>query len=455
MKIAIIGYGEQGRCAYEYWRGPENQITICDQNDLSQQVPAEVDTQLGSNYLNDLHKFDLIVRSPGVHPNEIVDNNKEDPDILNKVTTVTNEFFRVCPAPIIAVTGTKGKGTTSALISNILQASGHRPILGGNIGTPPLDLLRNNIQQSDVVVLELANFQLIDLRYSPKIAVCLMVAPEHLDWHKDMHEYITAKQQLFKHQQPDNLAVYNALNNYSEEVASVSNAHKEVYEVPPEGENPIDARGAYVDGDLIKMEGQTICHVHDVALLGRHNLENVCAAIAATWAITGANQKAIKQTVKNFAGLPHRLEIVKQIKHVWYINDSFGTTPETAIVAIKAFKQPKVLILGGSDKGSSYQELAREVVKSDIRHIIAIGQTGPKILQYIKSMSSADKQIPATIIDENSNMSNIVATAAKYAKKGDVVLLSTACASFGMFANYKDRGEQFNQAVQALAQAGK
>jgi len=210
MKIAILGYGSQGRAAYEYWRDG-NEITICDGNSKLE-LPTDVNTQLGADHLKGLERFDLLVRSPIVHPRAIVAANS--PDILAKVTTVTNEFLRVCPTKnVIGVTGTKGKGTTSTLIALMLEAAGHRVHLGGNIGIPPLDMLKNDIQPDDWVVLELANFQLIDLQHSPRIAVCLMVVPEHLDWHTDPAEYFAAKTQLFRWQTAEDFAIYFADND--------------------------------------------------------------------------------------------------------------------------------------------------------------------------------------------------------------------------------------------------
>ncbi len=452
MNIAILGYGAQGRSAYEYWNTPDNTLTICDQNRISN-IPEGAKTTLGADYLMDLNQYDLVVRSPSIHPSQILEANPEHPEVLSKVTTVTNEFFKVCPAPIIGVTGTKGKGTTSTLIAKILENAGLGVHLGGNIGIPPLDLLKNNIKPSDIVVLELANFQLIDLKYSPPIAVCLMVTTEHLNWHKDMYEYVQSKQQMFAHQHHADLAIYNARNLYSEEIAMASHSqYKLAYDVPPLGEEPTETRGAYVEGNAIKMLGHTICHVDDVALLGRHNLENVCAAITATWDIVKHNKHVIKKTIKNFAGLPHRLEIIKQINGVWYVDDSFGTTPETAIVAMQSFAQPKVMILGGSDKEADFTELAQHVVNGTVRYVIGIGETGPKIINTITKLDTNNK-VGHTILGSDVTMATIVETAANNAQKGDVVLLSTACASFGMFKDYKDRGEQFKSAVLALGKA--
>ena len=186
MKIAILGYGLQGKSAYEFYNSPDNDITICDPV-LPDNLPQGAKTQIGENYLKRLDAFDLIVRSPIVHPRDIVADNS--PEILEKVTSNTNEFLKQCPTKnVIGVTGTKGKGTTATLVAKLLEGLGLRVHLGGNIGTPPLDLLKDNIADDDWVVLELANFQLIDLKYSPHIAVCLTVEPEHLDWHSDVDE---------------------------------------------------------------------------------------------------------------------------------------------------------------------------------------------------------------------------------------------------------------------------
>lgn len=452
--IAILGYGDQGRSAFEYWNKPENTITICDQHILDN-TPPGAKTNFGGDYLMDLERFDMLIRSPGLHPRDIMASNPDHPEVMNRITTVTNEFFKVCPSKnTIGITGTKGKGTTSTLITKFLEAAGHRVHLGGNIGTPPLDLLKGGIKSDDWVVLELANFQLIDLQYSPKIAVCLMVVPEHLDWHTDMYEYVTAKQQMFDQQTPDDIAVYNARNLYSEEIVNASRATKIAYDVPPVDMEPLDTRGVYVEDEHVKAFGEKICRVSDVALLGRHNLENVCAAISATWQLIGKDKKIIKKVLRNFPGLPHRLEIIKQIKGVWYVNDSFGTTPETAVVALETFPQPKVLIVGGSDKGARYEELANSITKNNVKHIIAIGQTGPKVVDLVKQ-NNPQSPIPATVLTPDVGMAGVVETAQKYVHKGDVVLLSTGSASFGMFANYKDRGEQFRAAVLALSPAEK
>jgi UDP-N-acetylmuramoylalanine--D-glutamate ligase len=419
--------------------------TVCDRNE-ELELPEGVARRLGVDHLKGLEEFDLLIRTPILHPRDIVAANPERPDILSRVTTVTNEFMKVCSTRnIIGVTGTKGKGTTSTLIAKMLEAAGKRVHLGGNIGIPPLDMLKNNIQPDDWVVLELANFQLIDLARSPAIGVCLMVVPEHLNWHTDMDEYVAAKQGLFRQQTPDNLAIYNGNNALSEQVVAVSPARKLAYEVPGPGAEPHIKEAAYVLGNTIYMQGTAICNSSDVALRGRHNLENVCAAISAVWGSIEHDTAAITSVVTSFTGLEHRLELVREANDVRYYDDSFGTTPETAIVAMQAFSEPKVVILGGSDKGAAYDVLAQAVVQNNVRAVVIIGETGPAITTALKTAGYENIHVGG------NTMPDIVKVAASLAQPGDVVLLSTGCASFGLFKNYKDRGERFKQAVQALA----
>ncbi len=437
MKIAILGFGAQGRSAYEYWNTPDNQLTICDTNtDL--EAPGEASTKLGPNYLNDLGQFDMLIRTPILHPRDITSANPESPDILAKVWSNTNEFMKVCPTRnIIGVTGTKGKGTTSTLITKMLEAAGKTVHLGGNIGIPPLEMLHSDIQPDDWVVLELANFQLIDLQISPHIAVCLMVEPEHMDWHADFKEYKAAKKQLFAHQSTKDTAIFYADNETSREIASQSQSMLIPYFAKP---------GAVVEDETIKIDGNEICSVHELKLLGKHNWQNVCAAVTAFWQISQDTQ-AIRWTIDTFSGLEHRLEHVSTIEKVDYYDDSFGTTPETAVVAIEAFEQPKIVILGGSDKHASYDKLARTVVNHNVRSVIVIGDTASEISTALKNEGfSSIESGPQT-------MPEIVALARSLAQPGDVVLLSTGCASFGLFKNYKDRGDQFTQAVRSLSQA--
>jgi UDP-N-acetylmuramoylalanine--D-glutamate ligase len=434
MKIAILGWGSQGQSSFRYWNHGDNEITVCDK-DENISAPEVAATQLGEGYLKDLVRFDMLIRTPALHPNEIVESNANNSQILDKVWTNTNEFFKVCPTKnIIGVTGTKGKGTTSTLIAKMLEAAGKRVHLGGNIGTPPLDLLKDDISSTDWVVLELANFQLIDLKTSPHIAVCLMVEPEHMDWHEDFEEYIAAKQQMFINQAADDIAVYYSRNENSRSIADASGGILIPY---------FEAPGALVEDDTITIGGTAICKTNELKLLGKHNRQNVCAAVTAVWQVT-QDVNTMKSVLTSFTGLEHRLEFVREVDGIRYYDDSFGTTPETAIVAIEAFSQPKIVILGGSDKGAAYEKLAQTVVSNNVRHAVLIGDTGPAIGKALKSAGFSN------VSKGGDSMQAIVETARNAAEEGDVVLLSTACASFGLFKNYKHRGEEFQKAVKAL-----
>lgn len=442
MQVALIGFGLENQAAFRYWQSKNITPVICDQN-TDIQLPEGAESQLGESYLDNLDRFDIVVRTVGMHPQVILDKN---PGVEPKITTAVNLFFEECKTPIIGVTGTKGKGTTSTLIYKILEAAGKKVLLAGNIGTPMLDILPQAAEQ-DFVVLELSSFQLYDLKYSPHIAVCLMVVPEHLNWHTDMSDYKQAKANLFRYQSQNDVAIFNALNPASTEIAAVSPATtKLTYAVTEPDIEFAPNYTVFVKDDAIYHHDQWIARTDEVKLLGRHNLENVCAAVAATIGIVEGNTEAIKTAVANFTGLEHRLEFVRELNGVKYYDDSFSTTPETAIAALKSFVQPKIVILGGADKGIPFGELASEVVKNNVKHVLTIGQTGPIIANLLQKLSYTN--ITTEGLD---SMPAIVDKAKELADEGDVVLLSTGTASFGMFHDYKDRGNQFKEAVKALA----
>jgi len=432
MNIAIVGFGAEGRATYDFFAGQGGHtLTICD-NNTSVEVPAGAQGALGEAYLDNLDRFDLIVRSAGIKPGLILGKN---PGVAGKMTTHVEEFFKACPTRnIIGVTGTKGKGTTSTLITNMLEANGQQVRLGGNIGVPPLTFL-GELAPESWVVLELSSFQLIDLHHSPHIAVCLMVVPEHLDWHSSLNEYLDAKEHLFVHQTVDDLAIYNAENEASYRIASAGMGQTVPFMTPP---------GAAVQHDVITIDDQGIIAVGDLKLLGKHNWQNACAAVTAVWRAGFTDPEPLRKVLSEFSGLEHRLEFVRELNGVRYYDDSFGTTPETAMVAIEAFAQPKILILGGSDKGASYDELAATVADTTVRQVLLIGDQAERIRLALEAAGFTDYN------PGGNSMGEIVQNARQLAQPGDVVLLSTGCASFGMFHNYKDRGDQFKQAVSAL-----
>lgn len=432
MKIAILGYDVDGKASYKYFAAQGNhELTILDKNpDIV--VPQGAYSVLGENYLDRLDRFDLIVRTAGLPPVKILEKN---PNIAGKITSQINEFFKVSPTKnIIGVTGTKGKGTTSTLLANMLELAGKDVKLGGNIGVPPLSFL-SELKADSWVVLELSSFQLIDLKQSPHIGVCLMVTPEHLDWHADNDEYLIAKTQMFAHQTSDDIAVYLADNETSKRIASVSPGWKIPY---------MESPGAKVDGDNIVVDQQVICAVSDVKLIGAHNLENVCAALTAAWKVT-QDAESLKAAIIAIDNLPHRLELVRELNGVKYYNDSYGTTPETAIAAVESFSQPEILILGGRDKGVPFDELAKTIAnRQNVKKVIVIGETASEISELLRAQGF-DK-----IIEGGKTIEEIVAQAQQLAEPGDIVILSPACTSFDMFKNYEERGNKFKTAVQAL-----
>lgn len=442
MKIAILGFAGQGQSSYHYWDKPENEITICD-SDANTTVPSGAKSQLGDKYLSNLDRYDLLIRTPVIHPRQIIEANPDAPDILDKVWSNTNEFLQASPTRnIIGVTGTKGKGTTSTLITRILDTAELRVHLGGNIGIPPLDMLSNAIQPDDWVVLELANFQLIDLKASPHIAVCLMIEPEHLNWHESIDEYIEAKRQLFDHQAESDIAIYYADNNYSQAVAESSKGLTIPFMNDP---------GAYVTDDAsgneyITIDGQRICDTKDIRLLGKHNWQNVCAAITAVWGIT-QDVEAIRKAIVNFHGLPHRLEKVRELDGVTYYNDSFASAPPAAVAAMEAIKGDKVMILGGFDRGLDLIELARGVMihQESIRRVVLIGDSANRVAQTLEAHGFTNFDVL-----ETKDLREIVQHARQAAQKGDKLVFSPGFASFDMFANFEDRGQQFKEIVEKL-----
>ena len=379
----------------------------------------------------------MVRGAPTIHPKDIVAAN--GPEILTKVTSNTNEFLRVCPTKnVIGVTGTKGKGTTSTLIAKMLETAGQRVHLGGNIGIPPLELLKNDIKPEDWVVLELANFQLIDLRISPHIAVCLMVVPEHLNWHADMAEYILAKSQLFAHQSSDDIAIYYSENDISREVAAAGAGHKLTFYRTP---------GAFVNGNMITIDGQEVCTTNELKLLGAHNWQNVCAAITAVWQTGVRDLAALRSVATSFSGLPHRLEKVRELDGVTYYNDSFAATPDAAIAALTAIPGKKVLLLGGFDRGLPIDHVAKACAENteSIRKVILLGASAERVKGVFDTAGFTNYEVTTA-----KTMPEIVVIAKGAAQAGDAILLSPGFASFDMFKNFEDRGLQYKAAVNAL-----
>jgi UDP-N-acetylmuramoylalanine--D-glutamate ligase len=427
MKVAIAGYGQEGVANYQYWLGLGAELTILDEHEPSQSLPPGAVVKIGPTVFNDLSAYDLVVRTASLNPNKLKS--------AQKVWSATNEFFAKCPAPIIGVTGTKGKGTTATLIAEILRAAGKTVHLVGNIGTPALAELPA-IGPTDFVVFELSSFQLWDLEASPQTAVVLMIEPDHQDIHASMTEYIEAKANIGKYQSAEDLLVYHPTNQYSAEIAEKSPAQKKKFLSP---------EGAYRAHGSIGIEEVTLCLEAEVGLLGAHNLENICAAVTAAWNYT-QDTAAIKAAVVNFKGLEHRLEFVRELGGVKYYNDSFSSAPGATIAAIQAFTAPEILVCGGYDRGISFTHLAQAIAQQkNLTSVVLIGETKHALAAALDAVGFSRYKIV-----ESKNLVEITQLARSLATSGDVVLLSPGCASFDMFQNFYDRGEQFKAAVREL-----
>lgn len=426
MKIAIAGYGLEGKSNYEYFKSLGD-ITIVDERDELDDAPEGAPTILGEGAFTRLDDFDMVVRTAGLAPYKIMTDGK--------IWSATNEFFAKCPARIIGVTGSKGKGTTASLISSILRESGRTVHLVGNIGVPALDVLPE-ILPEDFVVYELSSFQLWDLVRSPWTAVVLMIEPDHLDVHSSFEEYVAAKGNIAFNQTPNDRVIYNVDNEYSTSIANDSAAIEKIgYQ---------SDSSAHVKDDYFWYGEQKLCPVAALRIPGLHNRDNACAAIDAVWPLVSGGD-VIAKGLAAFDGLPHRLKYVREVNGVRYYDDSIATTPGSAIAAIEAFEQPKILILGGSSKGADFTELARKTANDNVKHVLTIGTEAEKLVQVL-----SDAEVPVTNLGLSVTMDDIVRKASELAASGDVVVLSPACASFDMFKSYSDRGEKFIAAVNQL-----
>jgi UDP-N-acetylmuramoylalanine--D-glutamate ligase len=427
--VAILGYGIEGKALHEYLKkkGISN-ITIIDQHIKGASI---------HNDMSNLDTYDFVYRSPGIH--------KDRKGLLKAkragvhVSSTTQLFFDHCPCPIIGVTGTKGKGTTSSLIYEILKENGSDTYLGGNIGESPLHFL-DDLTPNSIVVLELSSFQLHDITKSPHIAIVLNTTSDHLDYHKDVEEYQSAKEGIVRYQSQNDICIINDDYPYKNRYSTLTSGT--VYKV---SSKHAVKKGAYLKNKIITISDKgkeySLCSAEEVGLIGPHNLENIMPAAVACNLI-GVSPGTIKKVIKSFTGLPHRLEYIKKVEGVKYYNDSFSTTPETCIAAIKSFDTSLILIAGGSEKHSNFTELGKTIAETDnLKSVILMGETATRIK---KSIGKSKK---ITIADSYQQAFDL---AYKNAKKGDVVLLSPASASFDMFRNYKHRGDTFRKWVESL-----
>jgi UDP-N-acetylmuramoylalanine--D-glutamate ligase len=430
-KIALLGLGLENRellkILLEKYKGAN--ICICDKRnkkqlkmvlkDLNIDLKDNIDFKTGNNFNTGLEKFDILFRSPG-WPIACPGVQRALEENV-KLSSPMNLFFELCPSKnIIGVTGSKGKGTTASLIYAILKEAKKRCFLGGNIGIAPLNFLKK-IKKNDFVILELSSFQLEDLMYSPKIAIITNLFPEHLspadtqnpNFHKNYSSYIGAKL---------NIAAYQKNNDYlivNKKIKKIIDKYK------------IKSTIKYFSKSKTKN-----------ILTGDFNKENIAAAEEVA-KILKIKKEKVEKVLKTFKNLENRLELVKEIKGVKYYNNSFSTTPESTIADLKSFKKNIILLAGGADKGASFKDLSLEIKKRVKTLILFPGEGSDKIRKELKKINYSK-------IKNAKSMKEAVTLSQKIAEDKDIVLLSTACASFGLFKNYKERGKLFKEEVLKL-----
>lgn len=448
-KVAIIGLGVSNLPLLDYLYEKNAKVTVFDDKDIDQ-IPKDILDKItkytfkfsfGKNSLSKLVGFDLIFRSPSCLPTNPALSAEIDRGAL--VTTEVEMLMKMCPCKLIGITGSDGKTTTTSLIYEILKKAGYKCYLGGNIGYPLFTKL-NEIQPEDIVILELSSFQLMGMDISPEISVITNITPNHLNIHKDYEEYIDAKKNIFKYQNEDGILVTNFDNDVTREISKEAHGNVIYFSSKEKLEN-----GYIVDGDVIKECDDNlrkhILNVKDVKLRGVHNFENICTAIAATKTLVDMDTAV--GAVKAFDGVEHRIEFVREVFGVKWYNDSSSSSPTRTISGLNAFDEDIVLIAGGYDKNLDYTPMAKTIVDK-VKTLILLGQTSGKIFDVVKE--ELDKQDKKLDIYMCNNLKDTITLAKKHAKAGQVVLFSPASASFDMFKNFADRGDQFKKLVNEI-----
>lgn len=439
-EVAVIGVGVSNIPLIRLLVRLGARVTACDRRDAAEfgEVYNElselgVNFHLGEAYLSNLVQ-PIIFKTPGMRYDlpEFVAARKNGAIITSEM----EQFFEMCPAKIYGITGSDGKTTTSTVIYELLKEQGYRCWLGGNIGIPLLDKIPE-MRETDRVVLELSSFQLHTLRKSPQVAVMTNITPNHLDMHKDYQEYIDAKKNIMLYQRPGDVLVANAKNEITRQIGEEANGEWRCF-------SSCGDALVYLNNGVICYGDEFILDASKIRIPGIHNVENYMAAIAATH--DDVSVETIQRVAETFAGVPHRIEFVRELNGIRFYNDSIATTPSRSTAALNAFDDGIVLIAGGYDKKIPFDDFGR-LVAEKVKTLVLLIDTpsGPKIRDAVKA---AEKKIE---IIEVSTFSQAVKSAYDAATSGDVVLLSTACASYGMFKNFVERGERFRELVGKLS----
>ena len=439
-KVAVLGLGVSNRPLVRLLLEYGCDVTGCDKTvreKLDREV-LELEQQgcklsLGEGYLDNI-QADLAFRTPGMHP-----GNPALEALRSKGTEITSEmdvFFRLCPCPILAVTGSDGKTTTTTLIATMLRAQGHKVWVGGNIGAP---LLPNapRMEKTDYAVVELSSFQLMDMTRSPQVAVVTNLAPNHLDVHKDMQEYVDAKKNIFRFQDASGRLVLNADNAIT--AAFRGNGSTQFF-----SRQGKDADCTLEEG-VICCQGRKILDTRDILIPGVHNVENYMAAILAVRGLV--EEETIRQVAKTFGGVEHRIELVRVKDGVRYYNDSIASSPSRTIAGLRSFRQKVLLIAGGYDKHIPYDVLGPEICDR-VKKLYLGGATGPLIRQAVENAPQYVLGKPEIV--DCGDFTSAVLAAARDAREGDVVLMSPASAAFDQFKNFMERGNHYKKLIKEL-----
>lgn len=445
--VAVIGIGVSNRPLVERLLRAGIAVTACDRKErealggiAGQLEDLGAKLKLGPDYLKGLDQ-DVIFRTPGLRP--------DLPELLEAAeqgSTITSEmevFFEVCPCPILAVTGSDGKTTTTTIVSELLKKAGRTVHVGGNIGHPLLTEA-GEMKKTDLAVLELSSFQLMTMTRSPRIAVVTNLAPNHLDMHRDMAEYVAAKENIFAHQTQDDLAIFNADNEITRGLSQKAVGKVLLFSRREEPKEGVFLRG---NSMFVRRDGRErkVMETGDILLPGVHNIENYMAAVAAVDGLVP--DEIIRDFARSFSGVEHRIELVRTLWGVRYYNDSIASSPSRTIAGLRSFSQKVILIAGGYDKHIPFDVLGPEVVEH-VKLLILCGDTADKIRAAVVGAPEYREGSPEIITQEDFRQA--VMTASARASEGDIVTLSPACAAFDRFRNFVERGETYKAIVNGL-----
>lgn len=449
--IAFIGTGVSHTELIRKFREKQIPVTVCDKRsaDQFQQVYDELSAIgvkfiLGEQYLDSLTDFDIVFRTPGMYFHHPALTKARQEGVV--ITSEMEVFFDLCPCKIYAVTGSDGKSTSTTLIAEILAESGKTVHKGGNIGRALLPMIED-IQEEDVAVVELSSFQLISMRKSPDTALITNITPNHLDVHGTMQEYTESKINLISHQNAFSRTVLNLDNQGTKDLAPIVRGKLNWFT-----RREIPERGAFLrDDDMLcyieNGEITPVIHKDEIRIPGMHNVENFLGVIAALWGEVPVD--AIVKVAKEFGGVEHRIEFVRELNGVKYYNDSIATSPTRVLAGLNSFSQKLIVLAGGYDKKIPFEPMA-ETVCDKVKLLILMGLTADKIE---KAVTSAKNYHPDTLrILHVNSMEEAVETAYQEARSGDIVTLSPACASFDAYPNFEIRGQHFKNLVKELTE---